>query len=142
MIEKAFSSLSHPVTLRSATASARSENSCLLKFSTIFPTDICTTPQPPQCHILTSAYSLIGLAVRVICMNLSLHLRPAPEQIVINACELDRRRMIGRLRGDTLYGRIHVEQDRPLAVIADHALDPKKRRDPPAACHGRNMMQA
>ena len=38
---------------------------------------------------------------------------------------------------DALDGVVEIEQQRALAVVADHALNPEERRDARAARHGR-----
>src|SRR5215213_10518718 len=55
--------------------------------------------------------------------------RPLAEQVVVDACQLDRRRVAGQLAVHALDGRIEVEQQRPLAVVPDHALDPEEGAD-------------
>src|SRR5215204_6991453 len=58
----------------------------------------------------------------------SLDVSPAPKQIVIDGRQLDGRWMIRQIERQSLYRRIQIEQQRPFAVVAQHALDPEERR--------------
>ena len=47
---------------------------------------------------------------------------------MVDRRQLHGRRMIRHLQGEPLERRVEIEQQRPLAIIADHALDPEERR--------------
>src|SRR5262245_61885905 len=50
-----------------------------------------------------------------------LHLGPLPEQIVINAGELNRGRMFGMIAAEPLNAEVEIEQQGTFAVVAHHA---------------------
>ena len=50
--------------------------------------------------------------------------------------------MIGGIFGDSLDRHVHVEQDRALAVVAYHRLDPEERGNARAARDGADIMKA
>ena len=54
-------------------------------------------------------------------------LSPHPQQVVIAAGQRDERRMSGRLLVQAHQRHVHVEEQRALRVVADHALDPEER---------------
>ena len=50
--------------------------------------------------------------------------------------------MVRRVLVQALDGRVEVEQQRPLAVVTHHALNPEERGDPRAARHRPDGVQA
>ncbi len=52
--------------------------------------------------------------------------RPAPQQVVIDAGELHDCGIVGLGRVNSLDGGVEIEQQRALAVVAHHALDPEE----------------
>src|SRR5438067_2117874 len=67
---------------------------------------------------------------------------PAPQQIVIDARELDQRGMFGDRAREMLYRRVELEKRRPLLVVAHHALDPEEGGEPLAPRDWRDVVQA
>ncbi len=59
-----------------------------------------------------------------------LELSPLAKEVVVNAGELDSALggggLIGQIAGEALNGEIEVEHESAAAVVADHALNPKK----------------
>src|SRR6185295_11435945 len=70
------------------------------------------------------------------------HLRPAAEQVVVDARELDGGRVVRPLAAHLLDGRIEIEQQGPFRVVAHHALDPEERADPRPTRHRADVMEA
>src|SRR5690606_16002432 len=68
--------------------------------------------------------------------------RPAAHEVVIDAGEPLELRRARILRRELLDRGVELEQQRALRVLADEALDPEKRRETYAACHGRDAVQA
>ena len=52
--------------------------------------------------------------------------RPAPQQIVVNASELHDRGIVRLGRINALDGGVQIEQQRALAIVAHHALNPEE----------------
>src|SRR5215467_2317390 len=50
--------------------------------------------------------------------------------------------MRGSISCDSLCGDVEVKEQRALAVIADHALNPEKRRSADTPCNRAYMIQA
>src|SRR5436190_21360190 len=68
--------------------------------------------------------------------------RPAAQQVVVDAGELQHRRVLGLGWINPLDGSVEIEQQGALAVVSHHALDPEEGRDSDAARYWRHMMQA
>src|SRR5262245_19947558 len=71
-----------------------------------------------------------------------LHVRPATQQIVVDAGKTNSRISVSALPIDALNREIQIEQQSALAIIPNHALDPEERCDSRTARHRLNMMQA
>src|SRR4029450_8257202 len=70
------------------------------------------------------------------------HLRPLAEQVVGNASQLHDRRMRRDVARELLNGYGEIEQQRPAAVIANHALNPEERRNAGAVGHRCDAVKA
>src|SRR4029450_1188092 len=70
------------------------------------------------------------------------HLRPLAEQVVVNASQLHDRRMRRDVARELLNGYVEIEQQRPAAVIANHALNPEERRDARTSGDGGHAVKA
>ena len=74
------------------------------------------------------------------------NLRPLPEQIMIDAGELHRglggHRLIGEVAAQPLDAQIEIEEQRPLAVVPHHALNPEKGTEPHATADRIDVVQA
>ena len=60
--------------------------------------------------------------------------RPTAQQVMVNTCELHRINRLDR--------HVQIEQQRPVAIAAHHALIQKNEADSRAARHGAHVMQA
>ena len=61
---------------------------------------------------------------------------------MVDACQLDRGWVAGRIAGDPLNCQIEIEQQRSLAVVANHALNPEEGSNARAASHRIYMVKA
>ena len=59
----------------------------------------------------------------------ALDVSPAAKQVVIDGCQLHGRGMIGQIERQPLNRCVEIEEQRPLAIVAQHALDPEERRE-------------
>src|SRR5689334_16489088 len=64
-----------------------------------------------------------------------LNVRPEPEKIVIAARQGNQGLVPRRVAAQLLQRCVHLEQDFALGILAHHALDPKKSRQPDTARH-------
>jgi hypothetical protein len=70
-------------------------------------------PHPPLLHVATD--------------RTRLRPRPAAQQVVVGAGQLQQRRVVRHIGSQLLDGVVHLEQQRPLAVLAHQALGPEER---------------
>ena len=70
------------------------------------------------------------------------HLLPAAQQVVVHGCELHGGFTLRNLACDALDGRVQIEQQRTLTVVANHALNPEERGDACASRDGPDVVQA
>src|SRR5689334_12038485 len=70
------------------------------------------------------------------------NLGPLAKEIVLYAGELDGAWMVGHVAVQPLNCHIEIEEQGPLCIVADHALNPEKRCGASAARDRPHVMQA
>src|SRR5262249_13034058 len=73
--------------------------------------------------------------------NCDLEISPPAKKFAVHRRQLHDRRVRRHVKRQSLDGGIEVEQQRPIAIVAHHALDPEERRDPRASGDWRNTVQ-
>src|SRR4249919_3382786 len=70
-----------------------------------------------------------------------LELRPLAEQVVVHAGQLHESGVMGRFGANPLNRGVEVEEQRPLPVVSNHALNPEERADAYAARYRAHVMK-
>src|SRR3546814_1988507 len=84
----------------------------------------------------------IGTATARVLSSLLSGFGPAPEEVVIDASELEDSIVVGSVEREFLDGGVHFEQHLALAVVAHQALDPEEGGEPGAAGHRLDAVKA
>jgi hypothetical protein len=75
------------------------------------------------------------------CGEGELHLRPAPQQVMVDPCQLDSRRISWSVYRKALNRSVEIIEKGSVSIAANHALHPEERRDTCASCHGSDPME-